>query len=629
MNQTTAIQDIPLGENNISTVDQLGMDPYVSALTEFIKSCGTPMTIAIQGDWGTGKTSIMRMIEQRLNKEEAVTVWFNTWQYSQFSLGDLISLSFISQLCNEILPKNGAEKAKDLVKDFAKEFASSVLPFVAKAGAAYLSAGLTQAVGQDANVNVDLSLKRLQAANDSIMSLKKNFGEAVKARLKTEGKDDSQDRRIVIFVDDLDRVPPIRAIELLETMKMFADVPQCVFVLALDYNVVVRGLKEKFNTSEDDLGGRSFFDKIIQLPFSMPTANYRIEEYLKNIFTKVEIEFSEQDISLYKSLLENSIGFNPRSTKRLVNVIKIFKLVEKNTLSDRGAVQQDAMTRNRVLFALVCLQAAYEPVFHFLRNKLTPDTLEQMKSGDLYTDNFSRIAGDSKQALKIMGLSKGNILKFSKSFVKAVQLDSNDAISDEEIRLLESIMRTLAITSVGDGVSSVDGEHPLQSLVRQVTQRISEKYPDLPSDVPELEKRRGKKGKLVRLVRFNINKMYEASIEIHIDNDEQFDGANVFVELLFNGGYVVEQAKDLAGTKKGTVKFIGEQDRLRGMLEKAAKSNSRLSEIQYEDDSMGFQKEFPGRSIGSRDLCEEVAETLLQQIGMLDTISEQWLAGQE
>ena len=68
--------------------------------------------------------------------------------------------------------------------------------------------------------------------------------------------------RIVVFIDDLDRIKPAIAVEILETIKLFVDVPNCVFVLALDYGVVSRGLKDKFGIDEQELG-RSFFDKII------------------------------------------------------------------------------------------------------------------------------------------------------------------------------------------------------------------------------------------------------------------------------------------------------------------------------------------------------------------------------
>lgn len=78
--------------------------------------------------------------------------------------------------------------------------------------------------------------------------------------------------RVVVFVDDLDRLVPGKAIELLEVLKLFLDCENCVFILAIDYDVVVRGAAEKYgfdlhDNSEEGLKeqekGKAFFDKII------------------------------------------------------------------------------------------------------------------------------------------------------------------------------------------------------------------------------------------------------------------------------------------------------------------------------------------------------------------------------
>lgn len=57
--------------------DQFQIDHYISGLTTFIENCNTPITIAIQGEWGAGKTSLMNMVEKRLNKSEYTkTIFF-------------------------------------------------------------------------------------------------------------------------------------------------------------------------------------------------------------------------------------------------------------------------------------------------------------------------------------------------------------------------------------------------------------------------------------------------------------------------------------------------------------------------------------------------------------------------
>ncbi len=183
-----------------------------------------------------------------------------------------------------------------------------------------------------------------------IKMLKEKLEEAVTAKIN---KDHTE--RLVIFVDDLDRMKPGKAVELLEVLKNFLDINNCVFVLAVDYGVVSRGVKAKYGEDMDELKGRSFFDKIIQLPFNLPVAQYNIEKYLKFLFS---LEGSEARI--YKKLSENSVGTNPRALKRMANTMSLIELVatkKKETAID------NLQEFRRVLFASLCLQMAYEPVY--------------------------------------------------------------------------------------------------------------------------------------------------------------------------------------------------------------------------------------------------------------------------
>lgn len=129
------------------------------------------------------------------------------------------------------------------------------------------------------------------------------------------------DGRVVIFVDDLDRLQPGKAVELLEVLKLFLDCEKCVFVLAIDYGVVSRGVKEKYGADFSDEKGKSFFDKIIQVPFKMPIADYDITNYVKKSFEDIGIKLSDENrVEIYVSLIRDSIGNNPRSMKLQKNI---------------------------------------------------------------------------------------------------------------------------------------------------------------------------------------------------------------------------------------------------------------------------------------------------------------------
>lgn len=80
--KTSSIGDSP---REIGEEDLLGLDSHAIALARFVKNAKTPLTIAIQGEWGSGKTSMMNQLKNILcDKEESnfYGIWLNTWQYS-------------------------------------------------------------------------------------------------------------------------------------------------------------------------------------------------------------------------------------------------------------------------------------------------------------------------------------------------------------------------------------------------------------------------------------------------------------------------------------------------------------------------------------------------------------------
>ena len=74
--------------------DLFHIETYIDGLSAFIKECATPMTISIQGDWGSGKTSMMNMIKEKTS-DAVHPIWFNTWQFSQFDMGNSLVFSMM------------------------------------------------------------------------------------------------------------------------------------------------------------------------------------------------------------------------------------------------------------------------------------------------------------------------------------------------------------------------------------------------------------------------------------------------------------------------------------------------------------------------------------------------------
>lgn len=334
-----------------ATVDLFNINKYLDGLSRFIKACNTPMTISIQGSWGSGKTAIMKMVEHEIEKD-VIPVFFNTWQFSQFDLGNSLAFSMIKVLLNKL------QDDESFIKHFTS-VCSNALTTALKSVSIY-------------NINVDLKKCTEKTADDNyaeqIENLHQHFQEVVNNACQREHKD-----RVVIFVDDLDRLVPSKAVELLEVLKLFLDCKQCVFVLAIDYEVVIRGAIKKYgfasyNSEKIDEKernreyekGKSFFDKIIQVPFKVPVAVYDIKNYLKDGFNKINLKIDDNDLQDYIDLCASSIGSNPRSLKRLLNAFLLL------TFIGEGSIDLNNKDKAKLLFAALCLQQYNEKIYNLI-----------------------------------------------------------------------------------------------------------------------------------------------------------------------------------------------------------------------------------------------------------------------
>ncbi|SVD52274.1 uncharacterized protein METZ01_LOCUS405128, partial [marine metagenome] len=183
-------------------------------------------------------------------------------------------------------------------------------------------------------------------------------------------------KKIIIYVDDLDRIEPKNAVAILELLKNIFSIPHCVFILAIDYQVVVKGLEHKFGkqTEKNEWEFRAFFDKIIQLPFMMPMTRYNIGKYVNHLLAQVGFVGKEGlDPSAVKDIMLLSIGSNPRSIKRLVNNVSLIQIIteensENGQTGDDEDKKMDPETEKILIFAFVCLQIAYPPIYNLLNN---------------------------------------------------------------------------------------------------------------------------------------------------------------------------------------------------------------------------------------------------------------------
>ncbi len=293
-------QNMEIGKADIpeESFDQLGFGKYTDGVAKFVGSCDTPMTISIRGEWGTGKTSFLKQVDSQLQESDKyITMWFNTWQFAesgfQENMISAIIVSLVGQLENLIKKTawNGdsanrdAEAArKSRLLSFAFHIASLglnastiVAPQLSPiagplANMCDTASGFPDTIGdgkRDTYTSGNVSEKKadqVYSGLQQVLQTRDSIQEQINDALKILGKE-----RLVIFIDDLDRLNPSIAVSLLEGLKIFFDCENCVFLLAIDDSVVYTGINQKYGLGEDsdrkeadEKKAKMFFDKIVR-----------------------------------------------------------------------------------------------------------------------------------------------------------------------------------------------------------------------------------------------------------------------------------------------------------------------------------------------------------------------------
>ncbi len=369
----------PILDDRPTDKDALDFSPYRDTLVDIIAdpNTRTPLTIGIFGGWGSGKTSLMQMVESRLKEVlaerglEARTVWFNAWQYGK---EEALWRALLLHVLDALRPPKTEDGERDdeiealnrtlddlqaaLYRDVEREEAGGieidwgqVMKSTAK-GAIKIGLSFIPGVNTLTKLVEAAQSGAGQAAADDIIEAFRRektrihiehirFLEQFRRQFETLVKEQVIDRgqKLVIFVDDLDRCLPEKAIDVLEAIKLFLDVPGCIFVLGLDQDVVARGIKVKYRDFAIDTGadsepeipidGVAYLQKIIQLPFLLPPIEPEdMEHFVK---TLVPVFPDPRCVPVFAKGLREP---NPRQVKRVINVfLFLWRLANRRSLN--------------------------------------------------------------------------------------------------------------------------------------------------------------------------------------------------------------------------------------------------------------------------------------------------------
>jgi predicted KAP-like P-loop ATPase len=284
--------------------DRFKRYPFAKRIAEtIIKSeVSDCIVIGIYGEWGEGKSTVLNFIEHELVKDGRIAIaTFNPWRFKDENtlLGQFfnkLAISISSKQQDTGIKKKGwrlnkkDEPLKNIgenIGDLLEEYTDllSYIPYgdVVKSGADMVSKKFKPDVDE-----LKVRIEKLLA----------NF-----------------DGKIVLFIDDIDRLDKEEIYSIFRLVKLSANFPNTVYILSFDEDMVASAIGTRFGNG-DKSAGFSFLEKIIQVPLELPAAApYALKEFCLRHVDKIikdnNISLLQEDIDRY------SLNFNKAILPRL------------------------------------------------------------------------------------------------------------------------------------------------------------------------------------------------------------------------------------------------------------------------------------------------------------------------
>jgi iron(II)-dependent oxidoreductase len=308
-----------------------GFDAYARTIAEVIAGLNnaTPLVIGIYGPWGSGKTTLMKKVKVLLDEDKywkkdkiwnpeihrrCKTVWFTAWKYKD--------TDEILAALNEVIFKTikSDQSFSNRIKGEIEEFITSVdvKKGLGKITKEFLGMDVTDFIRQP-----DYR-KKLGYYDTFDEFFERLIWTYTRMRPKWTSAEKPNDKKgaLVVFIDDLDRCPRDRIIQVLETVKLFMDKPGCLFVIGAAEDI----LREAFKDRYDEDTARKFMDKIVQVTFSIPRiSDNDFESYLQEA-----MPMAMEELQPYMPYILPSAQNNPRRLKRFINDLALLEGIHRN-----------------------------------------------------------------------------------------------------------------------------------------------------------------------------------------------------------------------------------------------------------------------------------------------------------
>lgn len=259
-------KDIEIPEDNPFANCKLNRSIEGTYLTNLITKVSGNYTLAINDQWGRGKTTFVRMWEASLKQEGYQTIYLNAWENDIVSeplvciLGEILPLITDDSSKAKLLEHSTAlvKNWKKLVPEVVKSLAMLLSPFFGD-----LPKEITNSLINAPEDSLRKEIERYKDQQAEILQFKHELAECILKKCEK--------KPLIFIVDELDRCRPDYAVDLLEKVKHFFSVEGIVFVLAIDKNQLISSIKGRYGSESID--GNAYLKRFIDFEYTPKDPN--------------------------------------------------------------------------------------------------------------------------------------------------------------------------------------------------------------------------------------------------------------------------------------------------------------------------------------------------------------------
>lgn len=289
--------------------DLFELQSCAQVLTRIIEAAEDGFTLSIDAEWGYGKTTFVKMWQQQLIDDGQYTVYVNAWE-SDFAQDPMMAL--VDSIAQEVKLNASDNQTYKILSPIVEGLIKLVksIPSISLAGkVAEVIKQTIDSVKEDKNTLDE---------HQTYMSIVEQF----KSQLASF-TDQLPNKKMIIFVDELDRCRPDYAIEMLERIKHLFDIPNIVFVLSIDRTVILECIKGFYNSS--NVNAENYLRRFIDLSFQLPQPSIS-----KFVFAQYNYHALEQSEDSYRNYIDKTYGGKDHHIERLRSIVQCFAVTNRS-----------------------------------------------------------------------------------------------------------------------------------------------------------------------------------------------------------------------------------------------------------------------------------------------------------